>query len=114
MRRGDLYRVPSPLDDPRRARVYVVISRDQFLSARYSMAACVPIYSSVMGLETEVIFDVANGLKHLSAARCDEVTSVQRSVLRDFIGFASEAQLTELSRALAIALGISPADIADV
>ncbi len=114
MRRGELYLVPTSANDPRRARVYVIVSRDQFLLANYSLAACVPVYSTIMGLGTEVLFDVSNGLKHVSAARCDEVTSIQRAVLRDFVGYSSERQLVQLSRALAVALQISPEDLADL
>lgn len=114
MRRGEVYRVPNPPNDARRARVYVVVSRNEFLNVRYSKAVCVPIYSTIQGLGTEVIFDVSNGLKHMSAARCDEVTSLPRPILRDVIGSASAAQLRELSRALALALQITSEDIADL
>jgi mRNA-degrading endonuclease toxin of MazEF toxin-antitoxin module len=61
-----------------------------------------------------VVLDERNGLKHRSAARCDEATTVQRTQLRDSFGRASDDQLRELSGALAIALDISAADIADL
>ena len=108
MRRGDLYRVARPENDPRPARIYVVVSRDAFLEVAYSSAACVPVYSTVHGLETEVLLDERNGLKRLSAARCDEVTSLPRSRLTDFIGTATPSQVNELATALAVAFSIGP------
>lgn len=73
-----------------------------------------PIYSSILGLETEVRFDERNGLKRPSAARCDEVTSMAREVLTDFIGNATARQLGELSRALAVALAIRAEELSEL
>lgn len=111
MQRGDLYRTRTPVTDPRPSRAYVVVSRDEFLRVPCPTVVCVPIYSTVHGLATEVIFDSVNGLGHTSAARCDEVTSVPRAVLRDFVGAATPSQLQQLSCALAVALNIAPRDL---
>lgn len=113
MRRGELYRVAHPQHDPRPARIFVVVSRQPFLDVRYSSAACVPVYTTIQGIDTEVILDENNGLKHRSAARCDEVTSLPRAVLTDFVGTVSESQLRELSAAVALALDIRREDLAD-
>jgi mRNA-degrading endonuclease toxin of MazEF toxin-antitoxin module len=74
----------------------------------------VPVYSSAQGLATEVALDETNGLKHPSAARCDELQRILRSDLRNFVGTLSVEQTRQMGRALAIALEITPADVADL
>jgi mRNA interferase MazF len=46
------------------------------------------------------------GLKHESALHCDELVSLPKVALTDFIGTLSHAKLRELDRALIAALGI--------
>lgn len=106
MERGEIYLVVNPPNDPRPARPFLVVSRDAFLKVPYSTVACVPIYSTIQGLETEVPLDVENGLKDRSGARCDEVTSVQRRLLRTLVGRASSVQMERITVALALALAI--------
>ena len=51
MRRGELYRVyKASAQDPRRYRVFVVISRQTLLESRFFTAICAPVYSSFEGL----------------------------------------------------------------
>ncbi len=114
MRRGEIYRVTALGGDPRRTRVYLVVSRRAFLEAAYSTVLSVPVYSRGQGLATEVPIGPDHGLKQTSFLRCDEVTSVPRSRMRDFIGLLPEAKMREVSRSLAIALGIEPEDIEDL
>lgn len=112
LRRGEIYRVRHPEGDPRRARAFLVVSRSDFLAIRYSTAACVPIYSMGGLSRAELPLGPGEGLKHPSFARCDEVTSVPRRALTDFVGSLSKSREAELSRALAIALDIEPEDLA--
>ncbi|GMV86032.1 MAG: hypothetical protein AMXMBFR80_18870 [Dehalococcoidia bacterium] len=114
MQRGELYRVVHPPGDPRPARVYLVVSRDGFLDARHSTAMVVPVYSAFHGLETEVLVDETFGLKQSSSLHCDEVMSVRRTLLRDFVGLLPPEKMREVNRALAIALDIAPEDIEDL
>ena len=111
MKRGELYRVRTPRGDARRARVFLVVSRSEFALARYSSVVCVPVYSNAQGLTTEVSITPDDGLKHESWLRCDEVTSVARGLLTDYIGSLSASRMTQVSRALAIALAIEPEDL---
>jgi mRNA interferase MazF len=106
IRRGDLFLLDPPGGDPRRRRPYVVISRAAFLEANYSTVLCAPVYSNFAGLETEIIIDDTSGLKGQSAIRCDEVTSLARSRLTNYIGSLPPDRIAALDRALAIALGI--------
>lgn len=44
------------------------------------------------------------GLKHESAIHCDELVSLDRRVLTDWVGSLSHSKVTELNEALRIAL----------
>jgi hypothetical protein len=47
MRRGDLYRVAhSSAADPKKFRVFVVVSRQALIATRFSTVICAPVYSS--------------------------------------------------------------------
>ncbi|MPZ71461.1 MAG: type II toxin-antitoxin system PemK/MazF family toxin, partial [Actinobacteria bacterium] len=55
MRRGDLYRVRLPGGgDPKRSRVFVVVSRPTLIDSRFSTVVCAPVYSRRDGLATQV------------------------------------------------------------
>ena len=114
MRRGELYRLRSPRNDTKAARVFLVVSRQQFIDSRYSSVACVPVYSNGSGVLTEVIVGPAFGLLHHSVLRCDEVTSVQKTRLTDYVGSVPVAVMRDVARAMAIALNINPEDIEDL
>lgn len=112
LRRGEIYRVRQPVGDARRTRAFLVVSRNDFLAVAYSTAACVPIYSMGGQSGAELPLGPAEGLKHPSFARCDEVTSVARRALTDYVGSLTNVREHELNRALAIALDIEPEDLA--
>ncbi|GHU48586.1 hypothetical protein FACS1894200_05920 [Spirochaetia bacterium] len=107
MKRGELYRVfaGSPTD-PKKQRVYVIVSRQELIASAYSTLVCAPIYTNFEGLSTQVQVGVAEGLKHTSAIRCDELVSILKSRLSDYVGALSEEKLAELRYALSIAVGI--------
>lgn len=47
MKRGELYRVAHPsAQDPRRSRVFVVISRQVLIESRFSTVICAPVYTA--------------------------------------------------------------------
>ncbi len=107
LQRGDLFRVPLTSDlDPRRHRVFCVVSREPLLRTRYSTVICAPIYTTRGGLNTEVPVGEADGLLRPSSIRCDELTSVERTLLRDWVGRLSDSKMQEVDRALAFALDI--------
>lgn len=107
MRRGDLYRVAHPsARDPKRFRVFVVVSRQILLDSQFSTAICAPIYTNYHGFSTQVHVDVEDGLKHSSSVHCDELVSLPKSVLTDFIGQLSSSKLAELNFALKAAMSI--------
>lgn len=107
MTRGELYRVRHPKRDPKRSRVFCVVSRSALIDSSFSTVTCAPIYSARHGLSTQVPVGPEEGLKHDSAIHCDELVSLPKSALTDYVGMLSEARLQELNRALAVALELA-------
>ena len=107
MKRGDLYRVGRPRGgDPRRSRVFLVVSRQALIDSRFSTVICAPVYSRRDGLATQVDVGQREGLKHASSVHCDELVSLSKSRLTDFVGNLSTARRPALDQALAAALGL--------
>ena len=108
MKRGELYRVFKPSrSDPKQFRVFVVVSRQGLIDSKYSTVVCAPVYSTCVGLTTEVAVGVDEGLKHNSCVRCDELFSLPKSILTNYVGTLDSALMLELDRAIIVALGIS-------
>jgi mRNA interferase MazF len=107
VRRGDLYRVyKASRTDPKRSRVFVVVSRQVLIESGFSTVVCAPIYSAYDGLSTQVAVGTAEGLKHERSVHCDELISIPKSALTDFVGKLNGAKLAALDQALAVAVGI--------
>jgi mRNA interferase MazF len=107
MKRGEMYLVTlASRTDTKRQRVYLVVSRQELIDSVYSTVICAPVYTNFEGLSTQVKIGVNEGLKHESAARCDELVSIQKSQLTDYIGSLPAHKLAELNGALAVAVGI--------
>lgn len=107
MKRGELYRVANPsARDPKRFRVFVIVSRQVVIESRFSTVVCAPIYSAYDGLSTQVPVGIDEGLKHESSIHCDELVSLPKSALTNFIGTLSPQKIQALNKALAIALDL--------
>lgn len=107
VKRGELYRVARPTKrDPKNHRVFVVVGRKEVIESDYSTVICAPVYSNWLGLETEVNVGAEEGLNHHSCIRCDELFSLHKSALTNFVGTLSATKERESRRALAVALGI--------
>lgn len=107
MKRGDLYRVQKPSSrDPRRSRVFVVVSRQVLIDSRFSTVICAPIYSRYDMLSTQVPIGVEEGLKSDSSIHCDELVSLPKSILTNFLGSLSDGKVLELNQALKLALDL--------
>jgi mRNA interferase MazF len=106
MRRGDLYRVRKPQSDMKESRVFVVVSREALLRTAFSTVICAPVYSRGEDLTTQVAVGPAEGLKHPSWIMCDNLTSLRRSDLTDYIGSLPPAKVADLNRALRSALDL--------
>ena len=107
MKRGELYRVRHPSSaDPRKSRVFVLVGRQAVIDSKFSSVTCAPIYSAFHGLSSQVAIGVEEGLKHDSAIHCDELVSIAKSSLTDYIGSLSADKTAHLDRALAVALAL--------
>jgi len=104
MRRGELYRVRKPGGDPKEQRVFLIVSRQALIESRFSTVICAPVYSAGEGLSTQVSVGIDQGLKHQSWIMCDNLVSLRKSELTDYVGSLSIRQLTDLNRSLAFAL----------
>jgi mRNA interferase MazF len=106
MRRGDIYRVFKPHDDPKRYRCYVLVSRHEVIDSGYSTVICAPVFTRGRGLSTQIAVGVDEGLKHESWITCDSLRSVAKEQLTQFVGSLSYTKLAELDEALRIALAL--------
>lgn len=107
MRRGELYLVKKPgSQDPRRQRVFAIVSRNALLNTRFSSVICAPVYSRHDGLTTQVQIGVDEGLKRDSSIHCDELVSLPKALLTRYVGRLSESRMDDLNRALLIALDL--------
>jgi len=107
VKRGDLYRVAHPsAQDPRRFRVFVVVSRHVLIESKFSTVICAPVYSVHDGLSTQVAVGESEGLKHASSIHCDELVSIPKSKLTNYVGSLSPEKIQALNQALRVALEI--------
>ena len=101
----DLYRVyRGSKYDPKEHRVYLVVSRQLLIDTKFSTVICAPVYTKYDGLPTQVEIGAEEGLRHDSAIHCDELISIPKSMLTDYIGILSDAKIKEVNTALRIAL----------
>jgi len=114
MKRGELYRVyRASRTDPKDYRVFVIVSRQVLLDSKFSTATCAPVYTSYHGLSTQVPVGPKEGLKHDSSIHCDELVSIPKSALSDYVGSLASIKLTQLKKALQIALDVEEVQISD-
>lgn len=107
MSRGELYLVRKRgSQDPRKQRVFVVVSRQVLVESRFSTLICAPVYSRHDGLSTQVRVGTVEGLKNDSSIHCDELVSLPKSALTHYVGSLRPAAMKELHAALTVALGL--------
>lgn len=107
MRRGELYLVQKPgSQDPRKQRVFAVVSRQTVLDSRFSTVICAPVYSQHDGLSTQVPVGIEDGLKKASSIHCDELMSLPKTLLTHYVGSLRSPSMRQLDRALAVALSL--------
>lgn len=110
MKRGDFYRVARPSKrDPKRFRVFLVVSRQVVIDSRFSTVVCAPVYTTGHGLSTQIPVGPEEGLLHESHVHCDELMSLPKSALTHFVGTLPSSKVADLDRALLVAVGIDPA-----
>ena len=106
MKRGELYRVAHPSNDPKKFRIFVIVSRQALIDSRFSSVICAPVYTTHDGLASQVPIGVDEGLKHESSIHCDGLVSLPKSVLTNYIGTLPPDKLAGLDHALLVALDL--------
>jgi mRNA interferase MazF len=67
---------------------------------------CAPVYTNGSGLSTQVSVGPNEGLKHESWILCDDLTTILKSALTQYVGTLSGEKLVELDRSLSMALDL--------
>ena len=106
MKRGDFFRVnKATAHDPKVFRVYLVVSRQGLIeNNQFSTVICAPVYSKYHGISTQVEVGADEGLKHDSAIHCDNLASIPKSKLTDFVSTLSQEKMKAVNIALRVAL----------
>ena len=95
-----------PGGDAKRSRVFVVVSRQALIDSRFATVVCAPVYTTGEGLSTQVRVGTDEGLKHPSWITCDNLISLPKSRLTDYVGALSRPSMAEMNRALMSALDL--------
>ena len=106
MTRGEFYRVHKPEGDPKQHRTFVIVSRQALIDSRFSTVICAPVFSTGEGLSTQIAVGPDEGLKHESWIMCDNLVSLRKAELTQYVGSLSPSKMAELNRALRIALDL--------
>ena len=107
MKRGDLFRVRRPRGgDPKRSRVFLIVSRQTLVESRFSTVVCAPVYTRRDGLATQVDLGTDDGLKHESSIHCDALVSLPKPLLTDYVASLKPARVRALDQALRVALAL--------
>jgi len=107
LNRGDLYRVYKPHGDPKSHRVFVIVSRQVLIESRFSTVICAPVFTTGEELSTQVLVGPAEGLKHPSWIMCDNLVSLRKTDLTQYIGSLPRTKITEVNIALKMALDLA-------
>jgi mRNA interferase MazF len=108
MLRGELHLLSKPGPrDPKKQRVFAIVSRRVLIDSKFSTVIRAPVYSGHDGLETQVRVGVEEGLKLKSSLHCGELVSLPRAALTRFVERLSPAKLRLVERALRTALALA-------
>jgi mRNA interferase MazF len=106
VKRGELYRVVKPGGDPKSHRTFVVVSRQVLIDSKFSTVICAPVFSGGQGLSTQIPIGPEEGLKHASWIMCDNLVSLRKTDLTNYVGSLSRAKIGNLNNALQMALDL--------
>ena len=106
MKRGDLYRVQKPGNDPKSHRTFVIVSRQVLIDSRFLTVICAPVFTRGQGLSTQVPIGPEEGLKQPSWIMCDNLVSLRKGDLLHYVAMLPTAKLCELDQALRTALSL--------
>jgi mRNA interferase MazF len=107
VKRAELYRAYKPGGDPKQYRTFVIVSRQILIDSQFSTVVCAPVFTHGEGLSTQVPVGTDEGLKHSSWIMCDNLVSLRKSDLTQFLGSLARPRLAELDLALKMALDLA-------
>lgn len=90
--------------------MFVVVSRQVLIDSRFSTVICAPVYTAYEGLSTQVPVGTDEGLRHDSSIHCDELVSLPKSMVTDYISRLPERKQSLLDKALKTALQLHDAN----
>jgi mRNA interferase MazF len=107
LKRGDIFRVYGSIKpDPKNYRCFVIVSRAALLKTKFSSVICAPVYSKFENISTQVKVGIKEGLKKNSAVFCDNLVSIEKSRLTNYVGSLDTKKMRYLDQALTIALDL--------
>jgi len=106
MKRGELYRVFKPGGDSKQYRTFVIVSRQTLVDSKFPKVVCAPVLTEGQGLASQVSIGIDEGMKHESWIHCDDLRSVRKSELTQWIGSIPARIMRKLDYALSVALGL--------
>lgn len=104
MKRGEVWWVEFP--EPTGRRPAVLVSRNQAYRVR-SAVTVVPLTRTVRNIPTEVPLGPEEGIPRKSVANADDLATVGKTRLREYLATLSAAKLAALERAITFALALS-------
>ena len=90
--------------DPKKFRVFVVVSRQVLIESRFSTVICAPVYTAYEGLTTQVAIGTDEGMKYDCSIHCDELVSLPKSMLTHFVSKLPPDKMRLLDKALMTSL----------
>ena len=93
--------------DPKRSRGFVIVGHPGLRESRFSTVIYAAASTAHDGLSTQVLVGLEEELKHESSIHFDELVSLPKSLLTDFIGMLSPFKVKALNSALAVALDLA-------
>ncbi|HKN22228.1 MAG TPA: type II toxin-antitoxin system PemK/MazF family toxin [Terracidiphilus sp.] len=106
MKRGELYRVFKPGGDTKQFRTFVVVSRQTLIDSKFPSLVCAAVMTAGQGLATQVTIGIEEGMKRECWIYCDDLRSIQKNMLTQWVGSLSPAKMRKLDYALTVALDL--------
>jgi mRNA interferase MazF len=103
LNQGDVFWCSFPAPD--KARPVVILTRQVAIPVLTSVTVA-PITSSIRGIRTQVVVGAEHGLRATSAISLDNIQTVRKERLSDFMAHLPDSVLREVRDALQFALGL--------
>ncbi len=109
MNRGEIYRTQEKIAERGHKPGFYVIVSHNFVARNddISTVICAPVYTEILGLRSEVVLGIDDGLPRESSIRCDFLTLMFKRKLTHFLGTLSTSKVKELDYALQYALELT-------